>query len=117
MRCSCQATTSSSADEELLLAESVGRALLVVLGRLSPAQRAAFVLHDLFAVPFDDIGRMLHRSPAAAKKLASRARERLHGSPPADLRLTAEHFKIADAFLAASRGGDLPRLLDLLART
>jgi RNA polymerase sigma-70 factor (ECF subfamily) len=112
---SAVAPPSASADEELLLAESVGRALLVVLDRLSPAQRAAFVLHDLFAVPFDDIGRMLHRSPTAAKKLASRARERLHGAPPADQLLTADHFKIADAFLAASRGGDLPRLLDLLA--
>jgi RNA polymerase sigma-70 factor, ECF subfamily len=105
----------AAADEELLMAESVGRALLVVLGRLSPAQRAAFVLHDLFAVPFDEIGRMLNRSPVAAKKLASRARERLHGGPAADQRFTAEHVKIVNAFLYASQGGDLPVLLDLLA--
>jgi RNA polymerase sigma-70 factor, ECF subfamily len=112
---SAVAPAAAPTDEELLLAESVGRALLVVLDRLPPAQRAAFVLHDLFAVPFDEIGRVLDRSPIAAKKLASRARERLHGSPPADQRLTADHFKIADAFLSASRGGDLPELLELLA--
>ena len=105
----------AAADEELLMAESVGRALLVVLGRLSPAQRAAFVLHDLFAVPFDEIGRVLNRSPDAAKKLASRARERLRGGPAADQQLTAEHVKIVNAFLSASQGGDLPVLLDLLA--
>jgi RNA polymerase sigma factor (sigma-70 family) len=106
---------AAAADEELLMAESVGRALLVVLGRLSPAQRAAFVLHDLFAVPFDEIGHMLNRSPVAAKKLASRARERLHGGPAAAQQLTAEHVKIVNAFLSASQGGDLPVLLDLLA--
>jgi RNA polymerase sigma-70 factor (ECF subfamily) len=109
------APSAAPADEQVLLAESVGRALLVVLDRLSPAQRAAFVLHDLFAVPFDEIGQILDRSPAAAKKLASRARERLHGKPPADQRLTAEHFRIAGAFLSASQGGDLPALVDLLA--
>jgi RNA polymerase sigma-70 factor (ECF subfamily) len=97
------APSAAPADEQVLLAESVGRALLVVLDRLSPAQRAAFVLHDLFAVPFDEIGQILDRSPAAAKKLASRARERLHGKPPADQRLTAEHFRIAGAFLSASQ--------------
>jgi RNA polymerase sigma factor (sigma-70 family) len=83
-------STSAPPDEEVALAESVGRALLVVLDRLSPAQRVAFVLHDMFAVPFDDIGRLLDRSPVAAKKLASRARERLHGrarcAAPADRR-------------------------------
>jgi RNA polymerase sigma-70 factor (ECF subfamily) len=112
---SASAPAVAAADEELLLAESVGRALLVVLGRLSPAQRAAFVLHDLFAVPFEEIGRMLDRSPIAAKKLASRARERLHGAPPEDRQLTAEQFKIAHAFLSASQGGDIPALLELLA--
>jgi RNA polymerase sigma-70 factor, ECF subfamily len=112
---SAVAPAAAPADEEVLLAESVGRALLVVLDRLPPAQRAAFVLHDLFAVPFDEIGRMLDRSPTAAKKLASRARERLYGRPPADRRLTAGQLKIADAFLSASRGGDLPTLLELLA--
>jgi RNA polymerase sigma-70 factor (ECF subfamily) len=105
----------AAADEELLMAESVGRALLVVLERLSPAQRAAFVLHDLFAVPFDEVGRMLNRSPVAAKKLASRARERLHGRPPESRQPTAEHLRIADAFLSAAQGGDVPALLELLA--
>lgn len=64
-------------EEDVILTESVGRALLVALDRLSPAQRVAFVLHDLFAVSFDEVGQALHRSPVAAKKLASRARERL----------------------------------------
>ncbi|MGH3252695.1 MAG: sigma-70 family RNA polymerase sigma factor [Trebonia sp.] len=105
----------TAADEELLRAESVGRALLVVLGRLSPGQRAAFVLHDLLAMPFDEIGPMLDRSPVAAKKLASRARQRLQGKPPEDQQLTAEHFKIAEAFLSASRRGDIAALLELLA--
>jgi RNA polymerase sigma-70 factor (ECF subfamily) len=109
------ASSAAPADGEVLLAESVGRALLVVLDRLSPAQRAAFVLHDLFAVPFGEVGQILGRSPVAAKKLASRARERLQGRPPADQRLTAEHLEIAAAFLSASQGGDLPALLDLLA--
>jgi RNA polymerase sigma-70 factor, ECF subfamily len=112
---SALAPAVEAADEELLLAESVGRALLVVLGRLSPAQRAAFVLHDLFAVPFDELGRMLNRSPVAAKKLASRARERLHGKPPESRQLTTEQFKIAHAFLSASQGGDVSALLELLA--
>ncbi|GGK63087.1 DNA-directed RNA polymerase sigma-70 factor [Sphaerisporangium melleum] len=104
-----------TAEEELLLAESVGLALLVVLSRLSPAQRVAFVLHDLFTVPFADIGQVLDRSPAAAKKLASRARELVRGSGSGGERLGAEHVPLVAAFLAASRGGDLPALLDLLA--
>ncbi|MFG2052267.1 sigma-70 family RNA polymerase sigma factor [Micromonospora sp. NPDC048935] len=105
-------------EEEVLLAESVGLALLVVLDRLSPAQRVAFVLHDLFSVPFEEIGQVMDRSPAAAKKLASRARDRVYptaGEQPVHQRQTAEHLLLVDAFLAASRGGDLPVLLDLLA--
>lgn len=109
------ASVSPPADEEVLLADSIGRALLVVLDRLSPAQRVAFVLHDTFAIPFDEVGELLGRSPVAAKKLASRARERLHGDPPSDDRMSREHYKIVEAFLSASRGGDLPTLLDLLA--
>lgn len=105
----------SPADEEALLAESVGLALLVVLDRLSPAQRVAFVLHELFAVPFEEVGRVIERSPAAAKKLASRARARIHGDPPVERRLHADHFPLVAAFLAASRGGDVTTLLDLLA--
>ncbi|MCV7413015.1 RNA polymerase subunit sigma [Mycobacterium florentinum] len=109
------ATASASADEEALLVDSVGTAMLVVLDRLSPAQRVAFVLHDLFAVPFETIGDVLDRSPTAAKKLASRARARLHNGSPARPRGEAEHLEVVDAFLAASRGGDIATLLELLA--
>lgn len=102
-----------AADEEVAMAESVGRALLVVLDRLSPAQRVAFVLHDAFAVPFDDIAALLDRTPAATKKLASRARERVHGATVA-ARPTAEHLDIARTFLAASQQGNLDALLEIL---
>ncbi|ORV40448.1 RNA polymerase subunit sigma [Mycolicibacter engbaekii] len=104
-----------AADEEVLRSEAVSRALLVVLDRLSPSQRVAFVLHDVFDVPFEDIGDVLDRSPEAAKKLASRARARLRdtsGEPP---RRRAEHLRVVSAFLAASRGGDIPALLEMLA--
>ena len=100
---------------EAALADSVGRALLVVLDALGPAERIAFVLHDLFAVPFDRIAPVLDRTPVAAKKLASRARQRVRGTsplPPADL---ARHRRVVDAFLTAARGGDLAALLDVLA--
>ena len=106
---------SAPADEDALLADSVSSALLVVLDRLSPAQRVAFVLHDVFAVPFDTIACLLDRSPAAAKKLASRARERLQAGKAVERRRVAEHLKIVEAFLAASRGGDIATLLELLA--
>ena len=102
-------------DEDVLLTESVSRAMLVVLDRLSPAQRVAFVLHDLFAMPFDVIGELLNRSPDAAKKLASRARSRLHADGAHAPKQTAEHLEIVEAFLAASRGGDIGTLLKLLA--
>jgi RNA polymerase sigma-70 factor (ECF subfamily) len=101
--------------DEAALADAVGRALLVVLDALGPAERIAFVLHDLFAVPFDRIAPVLDRTPVAAKKLASRARHRVRGTsplPPADL---ARHRRVVDAFLAAARGGDLSSLLDVLA--
>ena len=105
---------SAPADEDALLTESVSSALLVLLDRLSPAQRVAFVLHDLFAVPFEKIAGLLNRSPEAAKKLASRARGRLAhpGGPPERV---AKHVEIVEAFLAASRGGDIAGLLELLA--
>jgi RNA polymerase sigma-70 factor (ECF subfamily) len=106
---------STGADEDALLTDSVGRALLVLLDRLSPAQRVAFVLHDVFALPFDTIGELLNRSPEAAKKLASRARGRLHAGGSVEPTRTAEHLKIVEAFLDASRGGDIRMLLDLLA--
>jgi RNA polymerase sigma factor (sigma-70 family) len=101
-------------EQEALLAESVGLALLVVLDRLAPAERVAFVLHDLFAVPFDQIAAIVERSPTASKKLASRARHRVHGnatSPDTD-RTRQRH--VADVFLAATRGGDITALLAVL---
>ncbi|MFE4975880.1 sigma-70 family RNA polymerase sigma factor [Kitasatospora sp. NPDC056651] len=102
-------------EREALLIESVGRALLVVLDRLGPAERVAFVLHDGFAVPFDRIAPIVGRTPAAAKKLASRARQRVRGTaalPPEPL---AGHRRVVEAFLAAARGGDLAALLAVLA--
>jgi RNA polymerase sigma-70 factor (ECF subfamily) len=101
-------------EHEALLADSVGLALLVVLETLTPAERLAFVLHDMFAVPFDEIGPMLDRSPTAARQLASRARRRVRGSAPvpdADLRRQRE---VVDAFFAASRDGDFEGLVAVL---
>jgi RNA polymerase sigma factor (sigma-70 family) len=96
------------------LADSVSLALLVVLQSLSPTERLVFVLHDLFAVPFDEIARIVDRSPAAAKQLASRARRRVRGqAPEPDANLTRQREVVA-AFLAASRGGDLDGLLAVL---
>lgn len=97
-----------------LLADGVALALLVVLHTLTPAERLAFVLHDLFAVPFDEIAPILGRSPVAARKLASRARGRVRGAttpPDADL---AQQRAVVEAFLAASREGDLARLVAVL---
>jgi RNA polymerase sigma-70 factor (ECF subfamily) len=103
-------------EQEALLADSVGVALLVVLDRLAPAERLAFVLHDMFAVPFDDIAPLVERTPAAARQLASRARRRVKGTeqvpPPADL---ARQRTAVSAFLAATRGGDFEALVALLA--
>ena len=103
-------------EHETVLADSVGLALLVVLDTLSPAQRLAFVLHDMFAVPFDEIAPILGRSPAAAKQLASRARRRVQGAGPgADPDTDASRQReIVHAFLAASRDGDFEALLALL---
>ncbi len=106
---------AAPADEAALLADSVSDALLVVLDRLPPAQRVAFVLHDVFAMPFETIATLLDRSPAAAKKLASRARGRLHAGPAVEPARAAAHLEIVEAFLAASRGGDIATLLELLA--
>lgn len=106
----------SGPGDDVMLAESVGLALLVVLDRLSPAQRVAFVMHDLFAVPFDEVAIAVDRSPAAAKKLASRARERVRGGgTTAGDQEQAEHQAVVEAFLTAAQGGDLDTLLDLLA--
>jgi RNA polymerase sigma factor (sigma-70 family) len=107
--------TANAPEEETLLADSVGLALLVVLDRLSPSQRVAFVLHDLFAVPFDEIAVILERSTTATKKLASRARQSIHGAKPIDPVNQARRTQLVRAFLAASRNGDIATLLELLA--
>jgi RNA polymerase sigma factor (sigma-70 family) len=101
-------------EHEAVLADSVGLALLVVLDTLTPAERLAFVLHDMFAMPFDEIAPIVDRSPAAARQLASRARRRVQqaGAPPGAE--AARRREIVGAFLAASRGGDFDALLALL---
>jgi RNA polymerase sigma factor (sigma-70 family) len=101
-------------EQEALLADEVGLALLVVLDRLAPAERVAFVLHDLFAVPFQEVAAIVERSPAAAKKLASRARHRVHGTPTRPDPDRTRQRRVVDAFLAATRGGDLEALLAVL---
>src|SRR5262249_43644597 len=100
-------------EQQALLAEGVGLALLVLLAPRAPAERLAFVLHDMFAVPYGEIGPIVGRSAAAAKMLASRARRRVHGAavPDADL---ARQRKVVEAFLAAARGGDFAALVALL---
>src|SRR6266542_1956152 len=101
-------------EHEAVLADSVGLALLVVLDTLAPAERLAFVLHDVFAVPFEEIAPIVERSPAAARQLASRARRRVQGAdtvPDADL---ARQRAVVDAFFAAARDGDFEALLVLL---
>ena len=104
-----------AADEAFLRREKVSRAFLVVLAELTPAQRVAYVLHDLFAVPFDQIANVLARTPVAAKKLASRARTRLRGAEPVDPPQHAHQIEVIEAFLAAARGGDIGRLVELMA--
>jgi RNA polymerase sigma-70 factor (ECF subfamily) len=101
-------------EREVLLADSVGPALLVVLETLTPAERLTFVLHDMFAVPFDDIAPIVGRSPAAVRQLASRARRRVQGSAPVPDAHRPQQREVVDAFLAASRGGDFDALLALL---
>jgi RNA polymerase sigma-70 factor, ECF subfamily len=103
-----------NAESEALLADSVGLALLVVLDRLNPAERLAFVLHDLFDVPFEEIAPIVRRTPAAARQLASRARRRVQGKPELPDRDLARRRKVVDAFLAAARAGDFEALLTLL---
>jgi RNA polymerase sigma factor (sigma-70 family) len=104
----------SDPEHEVLLADTVGSALLVVLDTLSPAERLAFVLHDMFAVPFDEIGAIVGRSPNAAKQLASRARHKVQGSGPLPDADPTRQRDIVDAFLAASRDGDFDALVALL---
>src|SRR5258707_1958458 len=99
---------------EAMLADSVGVALLVVLDALTPAERLVFVLHDLFAMPFDEIGSIVGRSPAAAKQLASRARRRVRGSPTPSDAGRARQREVVEAFLRAARAGDIEGLLAVL---
>jgi RNA polymerase sigma factor (sigma-70 family) len=101
-------------EEEAELADSVGIALLVVLDTLTPAERLAFVLHDIFAVPFDEIAKIVERSPTAARQLASRARRRVRGSAMMKDSDLAYQREIVDAFLAASRSGNFDALLRVL---
>lgn len=108
-------TSELDPEETAVLADSVSLALLVVLQTLSPAERLAFVLHDLFAVPFEEIARVVDRSPAAAKQLASRARRRVRAQAPEPDADPVRQRAVVDAFLAAARGGDLDGLLAVLA--
>src|SRR5262245_51274597 len=103
----------SSPEEEALLADSVGLALLVVLDRLTPAERLAFVLHDMFAVPFEEIAPIVGRSTEAARQLASRARRRVCGGEAPDPDLVRQR-EVVEAFLAALRAGDFEGLLAVL---
>jgi RNA polymerase sigma factor (sigma-70 family) len=101
-------------EHEALLSDSVGLALLVVLETLTPAERLAYVLHDMFSVPFEEIGAILERSPEATRQLASRARRRVRGAAPVpDADLTAQ-WEVVEAFLAAARDGDFDALLAVL---
>ncbi|MBC2638382.1 MULTISPECIES: sigma-70 family RNA polymerase sigma factor [unclassified Rhodococcus (in: high G+C Gram-positive bacteria)] len=104
----------SDPEQEAVLADSVGLALLVVLGTLTPAERLAFVLHDMFAVPFEDIAPIVERTPVAARQLASRARRRLQGAPVPDDTDPVRQRAVVDAFLAAARGGDFDALVSVL---
>jgi RNA polymerase sigma factor (sigma-70 family) len=107
------AADGTAPEHKALLADSVGLALLVVLEELTPAERLAFVLHDMFAVPFDEIGPIVDRSPAAARQLASRARRRVRGAPEPDPDLERQR-EVINAFLAASREGDFDALVAVL---
>ena len=101
-------------EHQTLLADSVGLALLVVLETLTPAERLAFVLHDMFAVPFDDIATIVGRSPAAARQLASRGRRRVQGAAPVPDADLARQREVVDAFFAAARNGDFDALVAVL---
>ncbi|MDH6435382.1 RNA polymerase sigma-70 factor (ECF subfamily) [Streptomyces sp. SAI-144] len=100
-------------EQDVLLADSVGSALFVVLDTLTPAERLAFVLHDLFAVSYDEIAGVIGKSPAATRQLASRARRRVRGAQATDTD-QARRRELVDAFLAAARGGDFEGLLEVL---
>jgi RNA polymerase sigma-70 factor, ECF subfamily len=105
----------SDPEADALLADSVGAALMIVLDTLSPSERLAFVLHDTFAVPFEEVGAVLGRSPDAAKQLASRARRKVQGSESGPAADPARQRQLVEAFLAASRKGEFDELVKLLA--
>ncbi len=105
---------ASDPEQEALVADGVGLALQVVLDTLSPAERLAFVLHDMFGVPFDEIGPIVDRNPAAARQLASRARRRVRGAHEPDAVSLGQQRKVVEAFLAASRDGNFEALLSVL---
>lgn len=105
--------SSPNPEQEALLADSVGIAVMVVLDRLAPAERLAFVLHDMFDLSFDEISSIIGRSPVAARQLASRARKRIRGGTPATPALSDQR-RIVDAFLGALRAGDFNALVSLL---
>jgi RNA polymerase sigma factor (sigma-70 family) len=111
----CTYEAALGPEEEALLADSVGLALLVVLGTLNPAERVAFVLHDIFDVPFAMIGQMVGRSEAAARQLASRARRQVRAAGPVvpDVDVAGQRA-VVDAFFAAARAGEFDRLVELL---
>jgi RNA polymerase sigma factor (sigma-70 family) len=106
--------TAQDPEEAAVLADSVGLALLVVLDTLAPAERLAFVLHDMFAMPFEEIAPIVDRSPAATRQLASRARRRVQGAAPTPDPDLAEQRRVVDAFLAAARAGDFDALIEVL---
>jgi RNA polymerase sigma-70 factor (ECF subfamily) len=105
---------ASSGEDEIMLADSVGQAMLVVLETLAPAERVAFVLHDMFDVPFDEIGPIVGRSSTAARQLASRARRRVQGTAEVPEAGAQRRREVVEAFLAAARGGDFGALLNVL---
>lgn len=109
------ASAPQSVEDEVLLAESVGRALLVVMDRLSPSARVALVLHDMFSVPFEEVGAIVDRSSVAAKKLASRTRQKVQCDPTHPRARLGHQRQLAAAFLSASRAGDVNGLLAVLA--
>jgi RNA polymerase sigma factor (sigma-70 family) len=106
--------TAEDPEHEAVLADSVGLALLVVLDTLTPAERLAFVLHDMFGMSFDEIAPIVERTPTAARQLASRARRRIRGAAPVPDPDLAQQRRVVDAFLAASRAGDFDALLEVL---
>ena len=108
------ADASTDPEHEALLADSVGLALLVVLETLTPAERLAFVLHDMFALPFEEIAPIVGRTPVATRQLASRARRRVRGAEPHPDAGLAEQRRLVDAFLTAARGGDFDALVAVL---